>query len=514
MVWVVPETLRDLPEDPARYKGAKGPVGSGKTVLCFPMDILHKACRQARSPIDGVRYSREVVIRSTEPRLMSTTIPTFTEWMRPELFGGSMRWDAPITYHARWAQAPGDIVDLVVWFIPAESAADAEKLKSLEVGRARINEATEVNYRVFTMLRSRINRYPKAEHGHCSEPGIIMDFNPPPPDHWLNKLIDNPPPGFRFWEQPPAVLEDPNGPLVSAEGTRYRVNVHGDPERGILPADNLAVHHPKGLGVTEDYYADQVNGAEDSDIRVLLMNKTGFLQDGVPVHKNFRDDWHYSKTDLPVYEGFPILTGWDFGGTPAVGFAQFSPKGQLRILAELCAEAFISFPNFVTEVVKPFVAQRFPWMMQQNMNRGWGDPAGRAGEGHEDTNFDELQKNGFNVIAAPDHQNLLSTRVKALDSFINRTVDGNMPALIVSRECSTLRAGLAGRYKIPKVVSGANEGSLRGQPAKTHESHICEALQYLALGIIGAPDKRVDQLKATVAAYNQGLRPMDRIAGY
>jgi hypothetical protein len=509
MSWDLPETLRDFLPDRHPVRGVMGPVGSAKTTTVMAMDILYKACRQAPSPTDGVRYSRELIIRATEPRLVSTTINTFLEWMKPELFGAHMKYDTPITYSARFAIAANDIVDLKVYFMAAGPAQDAEKLKSLEVGRIRINEATEVSWEVFDMARRRIDRFPKEQHGHCDEPGVSMDFNPPNPEHWIYKLMEGPAiEGFRWWKQPPAVLEDPNGPLVSLEGTRYKVNKDGDPTLGILPADNI--NH-----LSETYYANQVNGAEDSKIKVLLMNHFGFIEDGVPIHKNFKEPWHYPGIELPVYEGLSIMTGWDFGGTPAVAFAQLSPKGQLRILAELCADTYIGFPTFLDQIVLPFVAVNFPWMLRDGRNSGFGDPAGREGEESvEDTNFDDLRKRGFAVLPSPDFKNTYSRRQKALDHFINTNVDGNQPSFIVSNKCPTLRAGLAGRYKMAKVLHGANHGNLKTQPVKNIESHICEAVQYLALGIRGIEDDTTKIAAAYVHTYNQGIATGGHPSGY
>ena len=58
------------------YTFVIGPIGSGKSTGSI-MKIFYRAQRQAPSPVDGVRYSRWLVVRNTNKELQDTTLKTF-----------------------------------------------------------------------------------------------------------------------------------------------------------------------------------------------------------------------------------------------------------------------------------------------------------------------------------------------------------------------------------------------------------------------------------------------------
>ena len=63
-----------------------GPVGSGKTTGIF-FKLVYLAQMQAKSPIDGVRRSKAVVVRNTFPQLRDTTIPSWLYWFHDGVAG-------------------------------------------------------------------------------------------------------------------------------------------------------------------------------------------------------------------------------------------------------------------------------------------------------------------------------------------------------------------------------------------------------------------------------------------
>src|SRR5437868_3465042 len=67
-----------------------GPVGSGKTTGIF-FKLCYMAGLQAKSPIDGIRRSRCVIVRSTMPQLRDTTIKSFNYWFKD---GQAGKWYA------------------------------------------------------------------------------------------------------------------------------------------------------------------------------------------------------------------------------------------------------------------------------------------------------------------------------------------------------------------------------------------------------------------------------------
>jgi len=466
IVFNEPASLRGFFEDSHFVRAIRGPVGSGKTSeMC--MDIIAKAFRQAPSPRDGVRYSKELVVRTSMKNLKNTAITTWQHWVSARDFGGDFTWGPPATHHLRLDIGPGDLVDLIVIFQSIEGPPDIDDLDGFEVSRAWLNAASESEFEVFTKLCERVNRYPAKRDGGCSEPGVRMDYNSPDADHWLYRMAElQRPANARFYHQPPAMFQDDNGTLVSLDGTRYRVNTEGDAAKNILPADNIE-------NLDARYYEQQVSVRTDDQIKVQLLNQYGFLLDGDPVHPLYSDDRHYAGHDLIAYPGLPLLLGFDCGpgGRPAVAIFQITPKGQMRVLDEIVTDSFTSGPRFIDERVIPHLTNHYPGFQvviggERYLARGWGDPAGRAGEGYEETFFDYCKKRKLYIEPTHNHQNLVGDRVKALDTYLKAGIEGGKPAFLLSAKCPMIRAGLAGRYKFSKMKTGANRDALRREPDK------------------------------------------------
>ena len=102
-------------------RGVRGPIGSGKSVaMC--MEIIRRALEQEPGP-DGIRRSRWAVIRNTYPELLSTTIKTWTDWIKPEIFG-PIRYSTPITHKINL----NDSTELEVIFLAIDREDDISKL--------------------------------------------------------------------------------------------------------------------------------------------------------------------------------------------------------------------------------------------------------------------------------------------------------------------------------------------------------------------------------------------------
>ncbi len=72
-----PTTWQFLQSD-AFVRGLMGPVGSGKSYACAA-EIMMRAVRQKPSPVDGIRYTRFVIVRNSYPELKTTTIKTWQD---------------------------------------------------------------------------------------------------------------------------------------------------------------------------------------------------------------------------------------------------------------------------------------------------------------------------------------------------------------------------------------------------------------------------------------------------
>nr|DAS94394.1 MAG TPA: Large subunit terminase [Caudoviricetes sp.] len=277
-------TFAKIHQDPGPYIFVMGPVGSGKSSGCIFQAFLN-AMRQ-KPDKDGVRHSRHLVIRATYPALKSTTINSWIDWFKDKI---TITYSTPIVGKIRYPLSDGTTVDMIVYFIAVDDDRSAEKLRSLEVTSAHLNEASELTLNTFQIVKTRVGRFPAAKDGGPVRPFIIFDYNAVSTEHWLYKLAEEQKPeGHHFYRQPPAVLK--------IDG-QYVVN----PD-----AENLA-------NLSEDYYKNIIMGSDDDFISVNLMNNYGEIKRGRPVYKDYVDVQHYSSEPLKPLHGVPVVIGIDFG---------------------------------------------------------------------------------------------------------------------------------------------------------------------------------------------------------
>lgn len=444
----------------AFFRGLRGPVGSSKTSACI-MELYTRALEQR--PFENVRRSRWVLIRNSFPELLNTTIKTFQDWIPSEIC--PITRSPNIVGRMNLTLGDGTLVDAEFLFLALDTEDDANKLKSLEVTGAFINEASEIREAVLKLLTSRVGRAPSPALGGASWSGIIADTNSPSDDHWWYRLAEiEKPEGYVFFDQPPAVLkcypEDKAKPAyyIPNDGSR----------KGIPPAENIA-NLPNGF----EYYLRQVPGKDHDWIKVFLLNEYGSLVSGKPVFPEYSDTVHVSAQELKPYPGLPLLVGLDFGLTPCAVIAQETPRGQLRILDEIMSEG-MGIERFARDLLTPRLhVQKYlgcaPFLI--------GDPAGsQRAQTNETTCFDILELQGFRVEPAPTNEFLI--RRESVAWFLSKLTDGE-PGLIISSTCPVLRKAFAGGYKYRKMRVGGLGDRYAETPEKNEFSHPADAVQYL-----------------------------------
>lgn len=439
-------TLALFHNDTSFVRYVEGPFGSGKSSGCL-MDILMRGMRQ-QPDANNKRRSRWAIIRQTYPELKSTTIKTFEYWIPPSV--------APVTYgipySAKFNQQlhDGTTMELEFVFLALEGPDDVKKLLSFELTGAYINEAREIAFEIIENLIGRLPRYPetiKDEDGNVvfgpTEPGIIMDSNPPRTSHWLYEKFETGkvPEGWRKFKQPPAVFFD-------TEQDKWRVN----PE-----AENLT-HLP------DAYYENQIKASSDDFIRVNLAGEYGMSRKGKPVFGKFSEHKHVAKEKLNPERGYPVIIGMDFGLTPASVLLQVTGRG-IRILDELPATDEM-LEDYLAQYVDPLIVSRY-----QNFSLvACGDPAGRnRSRIDKRSDFDLLRVN--KIRAFPCETNDIKTRLASVNWFLSR--DG---AFLVSPHCTHLREALSGGYVFKESKNAA--GAVLDTPSKNEYSHIADALEY------------------------------------
>lgn len=438
------QTLERFHNEDHFFRCLLGPLGSGKTTACI-MEILVRAIQQEPNA-QGVRRSRWLVARTTYPELMSTTLTSWNEITKgPHM--GKFTMGSPITHEIRF-QLGDTAVELDVYFMALDSDDAASKIRGMEITGAWFNEGKEIPYPVISMATGRVGRFPPMREGGPTWTGIIMDTNMPDDDHWIYRMAEKDhPDGWEFYRQPGG---------VKAQGEAWVLN----PD-----AENLA-------NLRQGYYKDMLAGNSRDWINVYLAANYGFVQYGRPVYPEYSDTLH--AVDLEPVEGAPLWVGADFGLTPAAVICQRISNGQVLVLEEVVspdvgAKAF-------GEELRRILAEKYS---SHTLGRLIGDPAGnQRAQTDVQTVFEILRAQGLPF--EPAHTNSFVHRREAVANMLE-SLAGERPRLLIDRKCLTLRKGMAGAYHFRRVQVAVER--YQDQPEKNAESHVCEALQYAALGM-------------------------------
>jgi hypothetical protein len=433
---------------PEFVRAIMGPIGSGKSVACF-QEIFRNGLEQEPGK-DGIKRTRWAVIRNTYPELKSTSIKTFEDWFGPI---AKIKYDSPIVATIQFEGFYQEIL-----FLSMDRPQDVKKLLSLELTGGFINEAREISKTVLDALTGRVGRYPAKKDGGPSRSCIILDTNPPDDDHWWYQLFEEErPKGYRLIKQPGALI-----PITTERGTKYLPN----------PKCENVKHQPLGY----EYWMRLIPGKKEEWIKVYVLGEYGSSLDGRPCYPTYKDSVHCASETLAVYEGLPLLLGWDYGRTPACVIGQMSPKGQLRIVDELLVDPEgqgMGIRNFTRQVVKPYLAANYPGF---SVIYSWGDPSGIAKGYDEESVFDIQAQEG--IFTEPAHTNEPNARLENVEYFLSSMSDG-APGFILDPKCKTLRKGFLGGYQFERLQV-AGDVRFKDRPKKNRYSHVHDACQYLA----------------------------------
>lgn len=434
-------TARLFHNSKAFVKGMLGPVGSSKTVsMC--MEMFSLAMRQP--PDDqGIRKCRSLVVRSTFPELKTTTVKSFLEW-----FGaiGTITYGSPIEYRCNLPLGDGTVLHWEVWFKSVDGSQDSlDSMRSLEITHAYLNEAHEIAAEVYAVLKGRVGRFRPYKPKDPFYPCIILDSNYGSYDSPLKKMVDANLPSHEFFQQPPAALWDSalNGWVVNPM------------------AENLE-HLSGGLA----YYERQIAGTPDYMIRQLLACLWASPRSGKPVFPEYSPRQHLFNGNMIGDKSLPLLCGIDFGLHVACVLGQMSPQGGLRILAEVWDDD-ASLEEFIPAKLVPLLNKHF---------RGFnmlvcGDPAGMGRSSLDKrTAFTILKTAGFFAFPSPTNDPV--TRRDAVRGFLTRT-----NGFMMNPECKRLEAALGGAFGYKRRP----DGTYSDVAEKNNESHVAEALEYLAV---------------------------------
>lgn len=451
----------------AFVRGLMGPVGSSKSSACC-IEIFRRGCVQG--VYGGVRRTRWAVVRATYPELKSTTLKTWQEWFPGQV--APMRWDAPITSVVNLPLGDGSRVEIEVLFFPVETPADIEKLSSLEITGAWINEARELPVEVLHKLTERVGRFPPVKEGGASWRGVIMDTNAPDDDSWWYGLAEG---SDAAMAEQMAVVEEKLKALGYLRPGQKLYEFFKQPGglievRGALEP-NPAAENIANLDGGYAYYFRQAAGKKKNWIKAQILGQYATTHSGRAVYEDHYNDDTHCKDAGPI-RGLPLIIGQDYGRTPAAAICQITKDGQFRIIDELVAVG-MGARVFARDILKPHLAQFY----RDYQNIIVGDPSGNdPRDTEEKTCFQIFAEEGLPVVPALTNEQM--ARIEALSYFMD-LMRGGEPQFLVTPRARAIRKGLNGGYFFERVqVSGER---FRDVPAKNKYSHPLEAAQYAAL---------------------------------
>jgi hypothetical protein len=431
----------------------EGPMGSSKSTSCI-MEILMRAMRQ--KPHKGVRKSRWAVVRNTYGELKSTTIKTFQEWVPDSI--APIVYSMPIMCKFKQKLGDGTAMHLEVLFMALDTPEDAAKLLSLELTGAYVNEGREIPWEVVELLLSRIDRYPKVDEGGATEPGVLVDSNPPRNSHWLYRK-------FEADDTVRLVVQNAQGEDINVTWRKYKQPpaVYKDQitEKWVINPDAENLKH-----LSPNYYVNQMT-LGDEHIRVNLAGEYGMSRKGTPVFAKFSELKHVSKEILQPRRGTLALMGIDFGLQPGAVIGQLSHKG-LMLLDEIPATDE-SLEDFLDHYVLPVLRTRY----QGYQIVACGDPSGGGRQSiNKLTSIGVMNSKGIKTY--PAITNSFIKRKEAVDWFLGRD-----EGFIVSKNLTHIREVMGAGY-VYKEQRNA-QGKVLDIPDKNEFSHVADAIQYLCL---------------------------------
>jgi len=417
-----------------------GPVGSGKTTGIF-FKLIYMAAQQAKSPVDGIRRSRAVIVRNTMPELRDTTLSSWDYWFKDGVAG---TWYAtspkPMTFVLRY----GD-VECEVLFRALDTADDVARVLSLEITFAVLDEFVQIEPKIREALAARCGRYPPTNDGGATNWGMWGSSNPGnEDDEWHeylglgDKTIAS---NVQLWAQP----------------------------SGFTPEAENVANLPGGT----EYYNSLKIGKSEHWVKQYIETEWGYSLAGTPVVVTFNAHIHVASGPLLLSPHLPLIAGFDPGLVgSALIFGQMDLDGRLTVLDEL-VQANMGAERIISDRLKPLLRAKY---RDADFIIAPDPAADSRSNNDEKTIVDTLRdkrKGGF-TVRFPDMNNRLPGRIEAIEHFTTR-LTRNGPALQIAPHCKRLIRALQGGWRYP---ADRKDGT-RDKPEKNAHSHAGDGFSYL-----------------------------------
>lgn len=459
-VYNAPPTIAQFMRSDSFGRLLCGPVGSGKTTGCL-VELARRTGQQAPAK-DGRRYSRWVIARQTLKDAKSTVLKDARGW-----FGAMADWrvsDSTLLLdygdvHSEWI------------FVPLDDPQDVKRLLSTQLTGVYINECVETDLSLMSDIAGRCGRFPNGDFGACTWKGMFADTNMPIAHSPWAEFIQKPPPD---WE----VFRQPSGRAPEAENLAH---LEQTAETMELPDD-----HPQRIIQGRKYYERLCRLGTPDYVKRYVDAEFGRDLSGVAVFDDtFKYDFHVVDSLEPSPSRL-LLVGQDFGRNPWSLITQMDHKGRLNVLEEVRGSTGLE-QHVKQNLIPTLLTERYRGLPIAVV----GDPSGRAMDSLFEVNAFRLMQS-LGLAAEPAPTNDIEPRIRAVESFLVRQVDGKGAILFDSSRCPTLVQAMDGSYKFERKddpSGGWKDKGMEGTPEKLHPwSDVADCLQYVCLvaGSLGA----------------------------
>lgn len=451
------EVLRGFIMAPEPVTAIMGPWGSGKTTGGFIKGLLC-SCVVPRSPVDGVRYARGVVVRDTYRNLEMNVIPSWQERFPPNLGsfkggGGGEPAKAVIDFEL----APGEILHLEVIFAALGDHNVKTFCDGFQANWCFLNAIDALPPEIISFMWPRLGRWPSPQHRPADWKlhvhrwrKLFGDMNAPDMDNWTygdeengrKGFVENKPDNWRLFTQP------------------------GGLEKNAENIENL----PPG------YYEDLVAQNEEWWNNRFVHNRFGYSRAGTPVYPRWNDSVHVAKADIPFDPKRKLLLGVDGGRDACAAAGQRRYSGGLDLIDEFIPKQRMGAKQFGK------------WLSQQLAEKypdadvlAYLDPATyNPNDLDDDALWADIFAQASGITCKPAPTNALTARLEAVNDLL-QLFDGDRPGFQLSPRCKRIRRGFNSEYRFGEEKRHGDVVDT-DVPVKNKASHIHDANQYLCLG--------------------------------
>jgi hypothetical protein len=434
-----------------------GPVGSGKTTGIF-FKLINLARLQRPSPVDGKRRVRVVVVRNTLPQLQDTTIVSWNLWFKD---GQAGKWFAT---DKRFLLQFGD-VEVEVLFRPLDTKDDVDRVLSLEVTFAIIDEFVQIPREIIDQLSARCGRYPSKKDGGPTNWGMWGSSNPGNEDSWWYEALKKADQwtvgvGAHATQEQQVLLNERILEGAALTNWTYFVQPSGFADN----AENL-----ENLPGGREYYVALTKDRSVNWVKQYVEVEWGYSLVGSPVIPSFKFELHVAKKPLKWNPLLPLVGGYDPGMNSAMILGQMDHYGRLLVLNEL-VQRDMGAKRFITNRLQPLLRITYP-------NADFcvsPDPAsGQRTQTDEQTVLQVVRK--YYRVRVADSNNRLPGRIEAIEHYTTRLTEQGPALLIDPNRCPTLIRALRSGWH----YGISQKGDIQPEPVKNDYSHPGDGFSYL-----------------------------------